>query len=272
MRTRLVTTPLLVTLVIVVALAGAGRAQAQAPAQAPATAPAPAAAPTRSADAILDDFAAAVASKRALARHKSLYMKRSVNVKGMGVEGTEERWANAAGKFVMQMSLPGIGTMKSGSTGPGPGGVRWSEDPINGLRVLKGPEEEQASLETRWNAELELKKLFKTRAVQPPPAGAPKGASLECVLLTPAHSAPMTMCFDTATHLRVYQEGRQQSPQGEVPYAVRLSDWREVEGVKVPHLEEMTAGPMTMELKVQEVKFGTKIAPARFKMPRPAKP
>ena len=51
------------------------------------------------------------------------------------------------------------------------------------------------------------------------------------------------MCFDATTHLISYQEGKQPSPQGEVPYAVKFSDWREVQGVKRPHREEMTVGP-----------------------------
>ena len=254
--------PLLTASLIALLASAAGVARAQAPA--------PAAAPARGADAILDDFANAL-GKPALSQHKTLYMKRAVSVKAMGVEGTEERWANASGKYLLQMTLPGIGTMKSGSTGAGKAGVRWSEDPINGLRILKGAEDEQVRLESTWNAELQLKQLFKTREPLPPPAGAPKGTPLECVRLTPATAAPVTMCFDATTHLISYQEGQQPGPQGEVPYAVKFSDWREVQGVKRPHKEEMTVGPMSMEARLEQIQFGAKIDPARFKMPRPGK-
>jgi hypothetical protein len=253
---------------LVVVTSGLTRAQAPAAPTAPS---AGAETPARGADAILDDFATAL-GKQALAKHKSLYMKRAVSVKAMGVEGTEERWANASGKYLLQMTLPGVGTMKSGSTGTGKAGVRWSEDPINGLRILKGAEDEQARMEASWNAELQLKQLFKTREVQPAPAGAPKDRPLECVRLTPAQAAPVTMCFDATTHLISYQEGKQQSPQGEVPYAVKFSDWREIQGVKRPHREEMTVGPMSLDAKLTEVQFGAKIDPTRFKMPKPAKP
>lgn len=252
---------LTVPLIALVLAAGVARAQAPAPA-------APAPAPARAADAILDDFADAL-GKAALGKHKSLYMKRAVTVKAMGVEGSEERWAIASGKYLLQMTLPGVGTMKSGSTGAGKAGVRWSEDPINGLRILKGAEDEQARLEASWNAELQLKQLFKTREVVQTPAGAPKGGKLECVRLTPQAASPVTMCFDAATHLISYQEGKQQSPQGEVPYAVKFSDWREVQGVKRPYREEMTVGPMSMEAQLQEIQFGAKIDSARFKMPKP---
>jgi hypothetical protein len=249
------------------ALMFAAPAFAQAPAPAPA---APAAVPARGADTILDDFANAV-GKPALSQQKTLYMKRAVTVKAMGIEGTEERWANASGKYLLQMTLPGVGTMKSGSTGAGKAGKRWSEDPINGLRILTGAEDEQARLESTWNAELQLKQLFTKRETQPPPAGAPKGPALECVRLTPKSAAPVTMCFDATTHLISYQEGKQPSPQGEVPYSVKFSDWREVQGVKRPHKEEMTVGPMSMEARLDKLEFGAKIEPARFQMPKPGK-
>jgi hypothetical protein len=216
----------------------------------------------RAADAILDDYAKAVGGK-AMERHKAVYMKRKVMVKGMGVEGTEERWGQAPSKFLSVMQLPGVGTVKAGSTGS----KRWSQDPINGLRLLAGAEDEQATIDGTWNADVQLRKLFKTRKAVPPPAGAPKDAKLECVELTPAVAKPTTMCFDAVTHLRVYQEGKQSTPQGELPYSVKLSDWREVQGVKLAHLEEMTAGPMALESRVLEVKFGPKIPPGQFNMP-----
>ena len=76
-------------------------------------------------------------------------------------------------------------------------------------------------------------------------------------------------CFDARTHLRAYQQGKQATPQGEVPYSARLSDWREVEGVKLPFREETTAGPMTVEAKLAEVKFDQKMAASLFQMPKP---
>jgi hypothetical protein len=155
--------------------------------------------------------------------------------------------------------------IKQGSTGR----VRWSEDPINGLRVLKGAEEEQARIDGTWNADVKLDKLYKTIRPAALPDGAPKDDPLECLELVPAKGLPAVACFDTRTHLRAFQQGKQSTPQGEVPYSARLSDWREVEGVKLPFREETTAGPMTVEAKLAEVKFDQKLAPSLFQMPRP---
>ena len=242
-------------LVSVSLLAGAARA---------ADAGAPPDVSSRSSKAILDDYARAIGGEQALGRHKNVYLKREIGVKGMGVNGTEERWSTAAGQLLSVTTLPGIGVVKQGSTGK----VRWAEDPINGLRILKGAEEEQARLEGTWNADLKLAKLYKKVEVVPRPEGAPKSTPLECLKLTPAVGQPAVSCFDANTHLRVYQQGKQATPQGEVPYTAHLSDWRDVEGVKLPFREETTAGPMAVEARIAEVKFDQKMAPSLFKLPK----
>ncbi len=234
-------------------------------AQTAAASPAPEAAPPRAVKAILADYSKAIGGARALGKHKNVYVKREIAVKGMGVGGTEERWATAAGQVLSVTTLPGIGVIKQGSTGR----VRWSEDPINGLRILKGAEEEQARIEGTWNGDVKLDKLYKTIRPASRPEAAPKGDPLECVELVPAVGQPAVACFDANTHLRAYQQGKQATPQGEIPYSARLSDWREVEGVKLPFREETTAGPMTVEARLAEVKFNQKLSPTLFQLPKP---
>jgi zinc protease len=226
----------------------------------------------RAPDVIIDDFVKALGGEKALRRHRSLYVRRKVTSTKMGIEGSEERWMTADGRLLSVTVLPGIGEIRAGSSG---NGQRWSQDPINGLRMVKGVEAEQARLDSSWNAELQLKKLYPKRKLVPPPAGASTadgkkdGKNMECLEMAPAKVAPVIMCFDRRSHLRVYQEGRQSSPQGELPYSVHWSDWREVEGVMFPHLEEMTAGPMGIDSRLEEVKVGQKLPASLFRMPNP---
>jgi hypothetical protein len=232
-----------------------------------AQAPAPAA-PARSAEAILADHVNAIGGAKALQRHKSMRMKRTVTVTGMGIEGTEERWGAAGNKSLSVTTVPGIGTIRQGSDGK----VFWSEDPINGPRLLEGAEREQARLMAQWNGELYFAKLYKAIKPVPPPATAPKTA-LECLEMTPAVGAGTTSCFDATTHLQVYQVGRQATPQGEIPVEAHFSDWRLYDGVKMPTLERTTAGPTSIEARLTEVKFDEPFAPGLFalKSKTPAK-
>ncbi len=224
------------------------------------------AAAARGVNEIIADHITALGGKAALARHKTLVVKRKITIKGMGMEGLEERYAASGDRFLSMTSIPGIGTVKQGSDGK----TFWSEDPINGLRLLSGAEKAQARIDGSWNAELRLTELYKSVAVVPAPESAPKGVALECLELTPGEGRPMTVCFDASSHRRVFQAGRQTTPQGEIPFSARFSDWKTFDGISLPTFEETTAGPTTIEARVSEVKFGEKLDPGLFKLKRPA--
>lgn len=220
--------------------------------------------PLRDVDAILDDYAKAIGGEDPWKRHKTVRSKRTLSVKGMQIRGEEERTATAAGKSLTVTTLPGMGTFRQGSDGR----VVWSEDPINGLRILTGAEAEEARIEATWNADLQLKKMYKKVRTVPSPVPPPVGKRYDCVELTPKEGKPAITCFDAETHLRVLQKGTHPTPQGEVPYTVNVSDWKEVGGVKVPFVEEMTAGPVTIEAHIEEVKFDEKVPASLFAVPK----
>jgi hypothetical protein len=260
------------TTFLLLALLAAPPAPAPAPAAPAPAAPAAAAAPTpaapaaalRPAEAVLADYARAVGGEKAWKRHRSLYTKRSVAAKGMAINGTEEHYATAAGKSLTISAIPGMGRFRLGTDGT----VRWADDPINGLRILTGVEDEEARIEATWNADLQLARSYaKVRSV-PPPQPPPAGQRYECVELSPKVAPPAIACFDATTHLRVLQKGTRASPQGPVPYVTKLSDWREVQGIKLPWAEETTAGSLTMEAQVLEVKLDRPIDPKLFAVPK----
>jgi hypothetical protein len=222
----------------------------------------------RSPDAVLDDYVKALGGEEAWKRHKTAHMKRTLEVQGMQIAGTEERYATDADKTLSVTTIGGMGSFRQGSDGK----VAWSQDPINGLRILEGAEAEEAKVDASWNADLRMKKLYpKIRAVAPPEPP-PPGRRYECIELVPKLAKPAIACFDAETHLRAIQKGTHATPQGEVPYKVTFSDWRRVQGMTVPYGEEMIAGPMTLVAKVTELKLDEKLDPRLFALPRPAKP
>lgn len=227
----------------------------------------------RTIDAILADNVAALGGRKAMSRPKSIRIKSEVTVKGMGLSGTEDRHATSAGKLLSVMTVPGIGSFRQGSTGK----VRWSEDPINGLRLLEGAEAEQARLESTWNAELHIKQLYKQVKLAPVPADAEAQKDrpeqrLECLELVPRLGSSQVACFDTTTHLRVFQKGTHATPQGEVPFVARFSDFRDVGfGLKAPFRQEAVAGPMTIQAQVQSVELDVKVPNSLFELPKGGK-
>src|SRR5882757_10295438 len=159
--------------------------------------------PTRAPSAILADYARAVGGEKAWRRHRSLYLKRTIVVKGMEISGTEERYATAAGQTLTISDIPAMGKFRQGCDGH----ACWSEDPINGLRLLSGVEDEEARLDGAWDSEVHLARNYQKVRSVPPPEPVPAGALYECVELTPRTAPPLVTCFDAGMHLRVFQKG-----------------------------------------------------------------
>lgn len=227
----------------------------------------PAAAPARTARAIVADYVAALGGDRAWSKVKTVRTKTEVEVKGANMRGMEERWATSTGKLLSVMTLPNFGTFREGTDGK----TFWSEDPINGLRVKQGVEKEQARIDAAWNADLRLATLYPKMTPVPPPDPPPAGARYECLELVPRQGHAIVVCFDAATHLRVYQKGVRSTPQGETPYTMRVLEWREERGRKIPGAEELTVGPSVMVGRIVEVELDAKVTGVAFSLPRPKK-
>jgi hypothetical protein len=227
-----------------------------------AAAPAP---KTDAPEALIDAYERAIGGAAAWGKLKSIKVALDLKVKGLGMQGSAEILQKPPAKMLTTMEIPGIGKLRTGSSGK----QAWADDPINGLRVLAGTEAEQARLESTWNAEVNLRKLYPTiRAHAPDADGHP------CVELVPRGAPAVVRCFDATTHLPVTETGVQSSPQGQTPYVRKFRDWRPIDGASaalIPWTTELSAGPMTIELVVRAVTPNAPIADAAFAPPKPTK-
>jgi hypothetical protein len=221
--------------------------------------------PARSVDAVLADMVQALGGTAALKRHKSVRMTMELEFQGLGIKGAVERFAAAGDKALTTTEIPNLSSTREGSKGK----RAWSEDPVNGLRILKGAEDAQAYRENAWNAELRVKELYRKIEVKNEVSG--DGVPLECLVLTPELGPTITECFDVTTHLLAVRRGSRVTPQGEIPFEARVSDWRAVGDLKVPYFTEMSAGPLTFAGRVTAVELDVPIDPAKFAMPSPAR-
>jgi hypothetical protein len=231
---------------------GAGVVNARAQAALPAA---------RSVDAILTDMVAAVGGAAALAKHRSLHTKMEITFKGLGITGTAEHYGAVGDKALTITEIPNLASTREGSDGT----HFWSQDPINGLRVLSGVEAEQARVEATWNAELRMKSLFQKVEAHNDRGG--DGTLLECLTLTPKLGPPLINCFDAQTHLMTLQKGVRSGPQGDMPFTARLSDWRAVGDVKMAYATDMQVGPLAFIGRVTSVEVDGPTPASLFAMP-----
>ncbi|HEY2904032.1 MAG TPA: hypothetical protein VGL59_25820 [Polyangia bacterium] len=233
---------------------------------APAPTAAPASAPPlaqRSASGILGDAIQTMGSPDAWNVHKSLRMSMTMSFQGVGITGTAQRFATATDKSVTVTDIPGVGIIREGCNGK----LCWSQDPINGLRMLEGAEAEQSRIESVWNPELRVNELF--AKVEAKNQAGPDGKMLECVVVTPKIAPPSTRCYDPVTHLQVSEVGVRPTPQGDTPFSSTVSDWRTVGGLKMPFALETQAGPITFAAKVQSVVYDEPMDDKQFEPPQP---
>ena len=217
--------------------------------------------PARPADDIIRDVVAALGGAQALTKHRSEHTKMTIAFQGLGITGSAEHWGAAGDKALTTTEIPSVASTREGTDGT----RSWSQDPINGLRVLTGVEAEQAHLEAAWNQELRLKELF--AKVESKNDVAEDGTRLECLILTPKLSPAITNCFDARTHLLVSQRGVRSGPQGDTPFVARMKDWRVVSGIQVPFATEMQVGPLSFAGTVTLAEFDVPMSPAQFAVP-----
>jgi hypothetical protein len=218
----------------------------------------------RDAKAVLADYAKAIGDEALWKKHKNVQVRRKITVKAMQFVSEEVTRLARGGKLYGESQMPGMGTFRRGSDGR----TVWADDPIGGLRVLKGAEAEDVRIGATWNSEWHLADAYaKVESIAPPKA-APTDKSLECVELHKREGAPTQLCFDRSTRLRVWEQGVQASQGGQVPYVTTFSDWRAVDGVQVWHHETVTVGPVTMEGQIAEIVFDEPAPSSLFALPR----
>lgn len=194
----------------------------------------------------------------------------------LGMNGTVEHVAAVGDRALTITTLPGLASTREGCDG-----LRcWSEEPINGLRILSGAEAEQSRIEAAWNVELRWRALFPH--IEARNERDVNGALLECLMMTPARGegdrksdgvggvagvGTWTNCYDAATHLLTLERVVQAGPQGDVPCTTRLADWRRVEDTEIPYSLEFESGPLTFSGRVTLVELDGPVDAKAFLLP-----
>lgn len=208
------------------------------------------------AEALLDEAVVAMGGDAKFKALAGYYVESSLDMGTLGLKGVSRGWWGRAG-YYNETEMPGIGQMKIGGTAA----KVWREDPVNGLRVLSGKEEEQA----RWSATLclvpEWREFFKSAKTLAVKAGA-----AEIELLSPLGDK-VVLRIDVDSKLPVSQTFTQASPLGDTPTTVTFEDWREVEGLKVSFRQVVDASLMKAVSVTTKLELNPQLNPAQFEMP-----
>lgn len=210
---------------------------------------------------LLSASVAALGGAERMAAMSSYYSESQMSAGKLGLSGTAKTWWQG-GDFYIETDMPGVGLMRIG----GQGGVIWGDDPISGLRTIAGVEAEQAM----WSASLCLandwRKYFdkaETTAVVER-----EGRRLAEVTMTSKLGDKVVLRIDLESKEPVSQSFAQANPLGEMPVTVTFKDFREVDGVRLPFVQEVDASLTKLVSTTTKFEPGATVDPSRFALPK----
>lgn len=235
----------------------------------PATSPAPAAAATPSAplptvDQIIDKYEQASGGKAAWDKLTSRVEKGTFEMEQMEGSGTQEIYAKAPNKELFVTDIPSFGVVQRGFNGT----AGWQDNPQTGLVDVTGDDLGAMKRQADFEGPFDLESLYPKMTVKGKESV--DGHDAYIVEATPAEGAPVTMDFDTASGLLVRAATVADTPMGKSNVETTLSDYREVDGVKVPFQIHQDMGGFAFTIKLTDVKHNVPIDDAKFDKPKAA--
>ena len=211
---------------------------------------------------ILAKYVQAIGGKQANDKIKSRMAKGTVELAPMGIKGTFENYAAAPNKSIAKVTLAGIGELVEGFDGT----TAWSMNPIQGNRDKQGEELAQSKLNSNFNRETNLDKLYSKMEV----TGIEKvGADDAYVVVATSGNLPAeTFYFDTKSGLLVRQDSTSITPEGKMPGKTFLEDYREVDGVKIPFKTRTVLPQFELITTFTEVKSNVPVEDSKFAKPK----
>lgn len=193
---------------------------------------------------LIDKYIAAVGGKPAILAHKSQRVKGTFEVPAQGMTGEYELLAARPNLMSMKMNIPGVGEITSGYDGT----VAWSNNPMQGPRVMTGKELD-ALKESGPDAELRDPSVLASAETVEKTTMA--GQSCYKVKLVWKSGRTTFDCYNVDNGLLVAQSASQESPMGTIEVQTTLSDYKDFGGVKraATRMQEMMGMQQIMTIK-----------------------
>lgn len=186
---------------------------------------------------------------------KNRVTKSTLSIAAMGMEAQREEFL-APPNSLVSMSTD-FGDFLNGTTAD----VAWSVNPMQGAAVLEGEQKEAALRQAQLNPFQGWDKGGATAET----VGEETVGEEACykVEVKRGEGDPETYLFSKDSGLLV----QIQTVQDGMPANVNLSDYKEVDGIKIPHKTSMSGGQFDIEITVNSVEHNVDIPEEKFELP-----
>jgi zinc protease len=213
------------------------------------------------ADQVLDHYVQATGGHDAWKKITSRVSKGTVDVPAMNLNGTIELHEKAPNDMIATVMIGGAAFVQAYD-----GKVAWSNDPQNGLREMSDGELDETRRDSDFYRPLDIKNLYPKIAI----TGVEKIGEHDAYVLD-AHDAEGAdaekMYFDTQSGLLVRDISQRHMADGVSPVQVDFSDYRIVDGIKLPFSMHQLAGGNEFTITMSEVQQNVNVDDAEFAKP-----
>lgn len=212
-------------------------------------------------DAILDRYINAIGGKEAQEKLKSRTITGRVEMLGGDSWGELESYAKAPNKSLTVMNVQPMGQVKHGYDGC----TLWNVGDSIGSQTLTGASLADFSTDADFYREIKLHELYSGIRV----LGTVKHKNREFYLVEgyPRVGGAETMYFEIQSGLLTGRDLTQQTLRGPIRVEMRYSDWREVDGVKLPFKITQSMPNLKFVFTVTEIKHNLPLDDKLFEKP-----
>lgn len=226
---------------------------------APASAPAAATAlPTPK--EIMENYLKATGGREAYSKLTNRVTTSEMEMAAAGIRASIVITQAAPRQMISKVDIAGFGNQTSGTDG-----VDVWEVATAGPRLVTGRERDIQLRQATFNSELQWETLYTNLKVnQIADVGGKPAYEME---VTTADGVTSTQWYDKETGLLVKTKGVIVSAMGEIPVESTVSDYREVDGIKIPFKTTQSFNGQEMTLTIKSVEHNTNLPADAFAMP-----
>jgi hypothetical protein len=213
-------------------------------------------------DEILDRYEQAVGGKEAIERITSYKMKGTFALSNLREPGTLEAWGKNSEKSLIILEFPRLGTLKKGFDGE----TRWVQTPAGTVTDSSPQEIAEMDRDSAVYSAGNIKGQFESLKLDS--KARLSGRDMNVLEGKPAKGPAEKLFFDVENGLLArWDMARQQPKRGTVFVKVHLTDYRDVDGVKVPFNVRFSFESFSFTVKVDELQHNIPIDDSVFKKP-----
>lgn len=217
------------------------------------------AAPT--AEDLIKEHMKALGGADAYKKIKTRQMKGVIDIPMQGISAEMVIMSKAPDKQRTEIDIPGMGKVVEGCDGK----TAWSQNPWTGLMDKTGAQLKQAQQQAEFYRDIELLTRYTGWTLKGKETI--DGKSTDVLEGKTKEGTVDTLFLDEKTHLLVQLKAEVESEQGRMTVVSKLSDYRDVDGIKMPHSIKIEAGPGGFNMTVKEIKHGLALDDKLFSKP-----